>query len=82
MAYHLEDIDVQDHVRDPIMLVDEQSSTEYYVGISKSHRDPASPNWRIKRIYKVGSIWKFEFPNGDQTFKYIWDARFGYTYLP
>ena len=62
------------------MLVDELSSTEFYIGTSKNDKDPARPYWRIKRIYKIGSVWKFEFPNGDQDFKYVWDDRLSYTY--
>jgi len=80
MAYSLEDINVQDHVRDPLMLVDEVSSIEYFVGISKSFADESKSNWRIKRIWKIGNVWKFGFPNGDQQFKYVWDDRYGYTY--
>jgi len=82
MAYNLDDINVQDHVRDPIMLVEELNSTEYYIGISKDFKDPSKANWRIKRVFKVGTVWKFEFPFGDQRFKYVWDDRLTYTYQP
>ena len=65
---------------DPIMLVDELSDTEYYVGWSRSYSDPAGPFWRIKRILKIGSVWKFEFPVGSQDYKWIWDNRLSYIY--
>jgi len=74
------DINIQDHNRDPIMLVDEQSSTDYYVGTSNNFSDQSRPSWRIKRIWKVGSVWMFGFPDGDQGFKFIWDQRFFYTF--
>jgi len=74
------DINVQQHNYDPIMLVDESSATEYYVGTSRNSSNPSAENWRIKRIWKIGNVWKFGFPNGDQSFKFIWDDRYGYTY--
>jgi len=68
--------------QDPIMLVDEMSATEYYVGVSDRFKDPSKPYWRIKRIWKIGSVWHFGFPNGRQDYKYIWDERLSYTYTP
>ena len=65
---------------DQIMLVDELSDTEYYIGTSDNFSSPSDANWRIKRIIKIGSVWKFEFPEGDQRYKWIWDNRLSYTY--
>ena len=65
---------------DQIMLVDELSSTEYYVGWSLNTSDPGASYWRIKRIWKVGSVWKFEFPDGNQDYKWEWDERLSYSY--
>ena len=73
-------ISQQQHNIDIITLVDELSSTEYYLGTSKNFSDPAAANWRIKRIWKVGSVWKFEFPDGNQNFKWVWDERLSYLY--
>lgn len=75
------EINIQAINIEPYLLVDETSTTEYYIGTSKSFSDPAKPNWRIKRIMKIGNVWKFQYPNGRQGFDFIWDDRFTYTYL-
>lgn len=62
------------------LLVDEISSTEYYVGQSDNTRLIGEGNWRIKRIWKVGNVWNFGFPNGNQGFIFDWDIRDSYTY--
>ena len=73
-------ISQQQHDIENILLVDELSDTEYYIGVSNNFSDPAKANWKIKRIWKVGNVWKFEFPNGSQEFKWIWDDRLSYSY--
>lgn len=73
-------ISQQQHKIENILLVDELSDTEYYVGTSANFSDPAKDNWRIKRIWKVGNVWRFEFPDGNQDFKWVWDDRLSYTY--
>ena len=73
-------VSVQSIFIEPTILIDEVSATDFYIGVSKSFSDPAQPNWRIKRIYKVGNVWKQGFANGDQGFTFIWDLRFGYIY--
>jgi hypothetical protein len=80
MAEYKEGINVESHNIFPVMLVDEVSSTEYYIGISKNFNNQSKPNWQIKRIWKVGNVWNFGFPNGNQGFKWIWDIRYDYTY--
>ncbi len=62
------------------LLVDEISSTEFYIGQSDNTNDIYKGNWRIKRIWKVGSVWNFGFPNGNQDFIFVWDERDTYTY--
>jgi len=62
------------------MLVDEISTTEYYIGVSENTKNTSQPNWRIKKISKSGTTWLFEFPNGDQDFKYAWDLRLSYDF--
>ncbi len=76
------DIDIQLQNFEPITLIDEQSSEEYYIGVSTNGSDISEPYWRIKKIWKDGTVWKIQFPNGDQSYKFIWDDRIsGYTYL-
>lgn len=62
------------------LLIDETSSTEYYIGTSKSFIELSKPNWRIKRIWKIGNVWRIGFPDGKQDFAFIWDDRLSYTY--
>lgn len=76
----LSDINVQDRVKDPVMLIDELSATEYYIGMSNNFKDPGAAHWRIRRIWKIGSVWHFGYPDGNQDFKYVWDDRLSYTY--
>jgi len=74
------DINIQHHVIEPYVLVDEFSSTEFFIGTSKSFSDPNKANWRIKRIWKLGSVWKFGYPLGSQDFNFVWDDRLSYDY--
>jgi len=57
------------------MLVDEVSSIEFYIGTTNNVKDMGAPVWRIKKIWKDGSVWKNEYPNGDQSYSFIWDSR-------
>lgn len=68
------------HDLKPPMLVDEVSSTEYYIGHSKNSKLKNKSNWRIQRIWKVGSVWNFGYPDGNQNFDFMWDLRDTYTY--
>jgi hypothetical protein len=61
-------------------LIDEVSSTEFYIGISNGAKDGSKAIWRIKKIWKDGTVWNVGFPNGDQSSKFIWNSRGGYTY--
>lgn len=64
----------------PFKLIDEISSTEIYIGENDINRDPTKPNWRITKIFKSGTTWYIVFPDGQQTYEYIWNDRLGYTY--
>ena len=63
------------------MLVDEVSSTEFYIGTSRQYSDESEPIWRIQKIWKTGNVWRFGYPDGDQNYKYIWGSRYTYTYV-
>lgn len=71
---------VQYHNIKPPFLVDEVSSTEYYIGTSRNFSDGTYEKWRIQRIWKIGSVWNFGYPDGDQSFNYMWSKRFDYMY--
>lgn len=62
------------------MLVDEVSSTEFYIGTTNKNKDTSAEVWRIKKIWKDGNVWNFGFPNGDQSYTFIWSARDTLTY--
>jgi hypothetical protein len=74
------EINVQALDIEPYVLVDQQSTTNFYIGTSRSFNDPAAHNWRIKRIWQVGNVWKSGFPGGDQGFTFAWDDRVSYVY--
>lgn len=65
---------------DGIMLIDELSDTEFYIGYSEKNSRSDKEQWRIRRIWQVGSVWYFGFPDGDQSFNFVWDDRLTYTY--
>ena len=71
---------VEHHVVKPPMLVDEVSDTEYYIGTSRRFSEQTDEKWRVQRIWKVGNVWNFGYPDGDQSFRYVWADRYGYTY--
>jgi hypothetical protein len=80
MSQSSTDINVQQHNFDQIMLVDELSSIEYYIGVSHNFINESALNWRIKKIWKDGGVWRFEFPDGNQSLKYAWTERLNYDY--
>ena len=75
--------DYQQHSNvDAVMLVDERSSTLFYIGVSKNGKDVNKPIWRIRKIRKTGTTWYVtEYPNGSQDFKFVWNSRLSYTYV-
>lgn len=80
MAKSYTDLNTQQHNLESSLLVDEVSSTEYYIGKSDNTNNIFKGNWRIKRIWKVGNVWNFGFPDGNQNFEFVWDLRDTYTY--
>lgn len=74
------EINSYQHNLEAPLLVDEISSTEYYVGQSDNTKQKSKGNWKIKRIWKVGNVWNFGFPDGNQDFAFKWDERDMYTY--
>ena len=67
---------------DPITLIDEVSSTEYYIGVSNNGNSQSRPVWSIKKIKKTGNVWNITlFPNGLQTSTFVWNNRAIYTYI-
>lgn len=67
-------------VFEPNTLIDEYSTTEIYYGTSVGSSDESASTWRIRRAKKVGNVWSFKYPNGDQSFGFAWDDRLTYLY--
>jgi len=74
------DDNVFDHNIESSMVIDEVSTTEFYIGYSKNSSLRSASNWRIKRIVQISTVWNFQFPNGNQSFNFIWDDRDTYDY--
>ena len=74
------EFNIQQHNIDPIKLVDVVSSTIIFIGISSDTKNTAKAIWRIQKISQVGTVWSFEYPDGDQNFTYVWDNRNNGTY--
>lgn len=70
----------QHHSIEKPILVDEISSTEYYIGTSRNFSSEIYPSWKIKKIWKIGSVWHFGYPNGNQNYVFKWADRFSYSY--
>lgn len=74
-------ISIQAITIEPSVLIDQVSSTEFYIGTSKSFNNPGAAVWRIKRIWQVGTIWMSGYADGNQGFGFIWDNRSDGTYV-
>jgi len=72
---------VTHHIEKPAMLIDELSSTEYYIGTSRRGGNTSISSWRIQKIWKIGNIWYFGYPDGNQSFDFVWTDRYNYTYI-
>jgi len=76
----LSELNYQQGEIEPVKLIDEVSSTEYYIGESINGNKQSKPTWKIKRIWKVGSVYNFGYPEGQQKYNFVWDDRFSYSY--
>jgi hypothetical protein len=68
-------------VIEPTILIDQLSGAEIFIGTSINGKDTSAAIWKIKKIMLDGTVWNFQFPNGDQSYSFVWDDRIsGYTY--
>ncbi|MFA5207149.1 MAG: hypothetical protein WC428_00465 [Candidatus Paceibacterota bacterium] len=63
-----------------IILTDELTGNTSYIGTSINSNNPSAACWRIKKVWKDGTVWRTEYPNGDQSYSFVWNSRAGYTY--
>lgn len=64
----------------PNTIIDEVSSEEFYIGKSINTKSQTATTWSIKKIWKVGTVWNFGFPDGNQEYSFAWSDRVGYDY--
>jgi hypothetical protein len=74
------DMNVQSFNFTPYTLTDNVSPSEIYVGVSLNGNNEDANNWQIKFICQNGTVWYSLFPDGNQSFKFAWSCRSGYTY--
>lgn len=63
-------------------IIDEANSTTTYFGqcsMSSSHSQSA-PIWQIRRVTISGTQTTTDWPNGDDSFTYVWTNRASLTY--
>lgn len=60
-------------------FTDEASGSVTYKGYS-GQSNGAAPLWRIQKIETSGDVTTVKYPDGDQTFKFVWNDRATYTY--
>lgn len=65
---------------EPYEFIDNVSSTTKYIGTSMSYGDGSKPVWRIKKVWVVGNVQYMGFPNGDQSYGFVWNDRALYNY--
>ena len=66
--------------KESYVLTDVVNSEEIYVGTSQRGNKPDIECWRIKKIWKDGTVWYMGFPNKDQSFSFTWNKRGDYNY--
>jgi hypothetical protein len=65
---------------EPYVLIDGLTGNTRYTGISLISGIINKPTWRIKKEWIVGNIQYMGFPNGDQSYDFVWSGRTSYTY--
>ncbi len=66
---------------EPYTLIDEASATEFYIGMSINGNAESSAVWKIKKIWKDGTVTYSGYPDGIQDFKFVWNNRTEYNYI-
>lgn len=64
----------------PVVLIDQVSDKEFYIGTSNGGKIGSAAIWQIKHIIQTGTVWDTQYPTGDSSFSYAWTNRTGYTY--
>jgi hypothetical protein len=72
--------DIKIYNPEPYVLISGLTGTTKYVGISLTSGDTSKSTWRIKKEWQSGNIKLMGFPNGDQSYSYVWDSGSTYTY--
>lgn len=65
---------------EPYVLISGLTGGTRYTGISLSGGDVTKPIWRIKKEWITGNVQFMGFPNGNQSYVYVWNSGGTYTY--
>lgn len=60
--------------------IDEVSELLFYIGWAKQGTLDDEAKWKIKRIYKIDTVWYMEYADGNEFYDNIWDNRSTLTY--
>jgi len=66
---------------EPYVLISGLTGTTRYTGISINNGDATKPTWRIKKEWQIGNAQYMGFPNGDQSYIFIWNNKGTYNYF-
>lgn len=58
--------------------IDEVTSTLTYIGWVKDYTHPVDetqPQWRIKKIEQMGTVWFMEYADGNGAYDNVWADR-------
>lgn len=55
--------------------IDEVNDSLFYLGWAELGADENAPCWKIRRILKIGNVWRQEYAFGNQFYRYIWTDR-------
>jgi hypothetical protein len=66
---------------EPYILLSGVTGNTKYTGISLISGDITKPTWRIKKEWVNNNVKFMGFPNGDQSYAYVWNSGGTYTYF-
>jgi hypothetical protein len=65
---------------EPYVLISGITGSTRYIGVSLIFGDTGKPTWRIKKEWVNNNVKYMGYPNGDQSYSYVWDSGLTYTY--
>lgn len=62
------------------IAIDEVDGNTTYIALAKVGAVTSDPVWQIRKVYKVASVTKFLYADGNALFDNVWDNRASLTY--